>query len=43
MDLATGTAGVLFALAAAASGEPFPAPLLLPARHQTPAPTGAGR
>jgi hypothetical protein len=42
MDLATGTAGVLFALAAA-SGEPFSAPLLLPARHQTPAPTGAGR
>jgi serine/threonine protein kinase len=46
MDLATGTAGVLLALAAALHDQPVPAPLLAPTAAtapEAPAPTGAGR
>ena len=48
MDLATGTAGVLLAVAAAMHDAPVHAPLLAPTRPrlaaapQSPAPTGAG-
>ncbi|HET9144385.1 lanthionine synthetase LanC family protein, partial [Actinophytocola sp.] len=49
MDLATGTAGVLLALASALHDQPVSLPLLAPVRRpataepQTPAPTGVGR